>query len=360
VIKYLVDGPGPDAGSLVAMYERILDGVEPVDALIQASSELPSAWWPDFFIDYVGGEIYSVGPGVFLPAVSQSWEITDEEDRERIFSSHEPGVASYPDLSAKLFKIELESPELDENLGLRFRTIPEGISPSCMKVIVFGYGGGHLAYLGHDTDLTLTDGVRALMNQSYTDLIAVVTNSCFESSYTGESHGNLEVSLVELEEPAEYTRVQLEMEFNGRWRWVDDDQVEHFFEDLYSVDISVAGSGAPPAFFYGEWEDPDDPCQPSFGGIAVNFNEMGPDMAAFGTWATRGTRNDTCYQDRSITVLNMPLTGDDEYSVEGEEVCDFFRDPPFVVYNNGQGKEVRLREVLCDGDSRISLRFFTD
>ncbi|MFC1573484.1 hypothetical protein ACFL6M_07810 [Candidatus Eisenbacteria bacterium] len=55
-----------------------------------------------------------------------------------------------------------------------------------------------------------------------------------------------------------------------------------------------------------------------------------------------------------------PSKADGAFGREGEGICDFFRDSPLVIYMNTEGKQVRLWEVLCDGESRISLKFFAD
>ena len=188
VIKYLVERYGE--GVLVDMYKKIRGGAHPVEALVKSLDDPVSLWWPDFFREYLEGRIYGVGIGTFVAGKSGSFSIRSDSDVLKTFSG------SYPDLSAKIYLVELLYPEIDESAKIEFVADSPDIVPYLM---VFKFDKqGKVKYLASSVDsLTISD-VRALTDEGWHLLVAVVDDDYNPPDYAKTADVRLRVRVVTL------------------------------------------------------------------------------------------------------------------------------------------------------------------
>lgn len=186
VIKYLVDQYGQDF--LIKIYKEMDPKKNPVGQIINGIISDPEyVWWPGFFKDYVSGKIYGVKSNVFLDNKSGVFDITSESDTLKTFSG------SYPDLSAKIYIIALDYPDIDSSAKIRFQLSATDVHPDYMTVLVFGLKNDSLQYFGQGGDLVV-EQVRELTDQGW-DLLAVVVNSFNEPPYNSSSDIDLVVTV---------------------------------------------------------------------------------------------------------------------------------------------------------------------
>lgn len=150
---------------------------------------------PDFFKEYVSGNIYDVSSDVFtnpknLAGVSN---IKPEgEDTVEFFS------AKYYDLSANIYRINLphSSKDIDSDAEIRFVVNSVDVALDDLTLLVFGLKDGRLQYFD---GWTITN-VKGLTEEGW-DLIVVVVNSKYnKEDWDKTSDIELKVELVTTQE----------------------------------------------------------------------------------------------------------------------------------------------------------------
>jgi len=186
LLKHLAEGQG-GATTVTAAFHEVLNQPNGVNALLTSVSEAEYIWLPGFFRKYIAGELYDVQADSFLTTIGQAEEFTIDgiEDTLRHF------VHPYPDLSAKLYRVNLRFGNLSEDATITFAVGPQSLNVGYVDVVVFTYAGGELAYQSMADEVTIA-GVRELTASGY-DLVAAVVNSASEPPYEGTSNIELDV-----------------------------------------------------------------------------------------------------------------------------------------------------------------------
>ncbi len=210
MIKYLVDDDSRYGEyGLRDTYEAIWAGSGAMAALLNTVNALVADWWPDFFRAYVGGGVYNVDAAIFTQYgnLSGYWNVDDEDDTLKVFSSGHEGVGPYPDLSAKLFLIDLNYTAMDAASSMVL-TVSGEVGNEPVTMVVFGVKDGPLEYWGHTTvqsEFFEIPGLRGYIDDGWRQLLVVVVNSDFDPSlpspYTGTSDIDLEIRITEETEP---------------------------------------------------------------------------------------------------------------------------------------------------------------
>ena len=209
VIEYLVNDPRFGEQGLRDALERIWGGSSATYALLNTVNAFVTEWWPDFFKSYVGGEIYGVGKDVFLAGanLSGTWTIDDGNDTDSTFT------LNYPDLSAKLFKINLEYGSIDPAASLALDLSSEVSTP--ISVMLFGVEGNELKYWGHSTALgstsLLVPDVKDLYDDGWRELLVVVVNCDVSDTYLEETEITLEMKVLSGPSNLEYTGCAMDL-----------------------------------------------------------------------------------------------------------------------------------------------------
>ena len=172
---------------LTLTYTAIANGSHPVDALasfIYLLSEstdsnlyLIIAWYY-FLADYLLGKIYNVPGNIFLSGIPEAnvFDINGENDTVRIFQN------IYPDLSAGLFRINLNDPGFGESGTLEFSVTGGNATKENLGGFLCGYQGGNITLLGEMKKIFTYDEF-----QSYNSLIFLLCNANGNVPYTGNS-----------------------------------------------------------------------------------------------------------------------------------------------------------------------------
>jgi len=167
-IKYLVSRYGE---SIVRdIYLKILDQQHPVQAInlnLGITDNLFMIWEP-FLREYVQGNIYNVPKAPFLNATSGIFKIRSDTDLSKTFTE------TYPDLSAKLFTIGLNYPNISPAKAINFTIDQDVCDITLFKVKSHGT---LIEYISHSTTKKLTQkDLRSLTDDKY-NLFVMVTNS---------------------------------------------------------------------------------------------------------------------------------------------------------------------------------------
>ena len=170
------------------IYDELKKSSHPVDAVRNSLADPPASWWPEFVRAYVGGSVYAVSAATFLANTSGSFSIRSKSDTLAAFD------ASYRDLSAKLYYVDLSYSGIDSGATLRFTVHKDGQLSSSASVLLFGLTNGALEYWTEGVDVNVKK-IRDLTVAGQ-DILAAVVNSSCESPYTDFSDINLKVRVM--------------------------------------------------------------------------------------------------------------------------------------------------------------------
>ncbi len=195
------------------IYEGIMTGKSPVDALkyfysnalIVSPELLLTLDWTGFLSSYLTGKHYDVKGSTFMENIPEAniFNINQETDTVKVFQ----GI--YPDLSAQLFRINLNDPSLGEKGVLEFAITGGNVDPPLIMGTLYGFQDGRITPLGDISNAYQTAGV-----PTNTSLVLLLCNATANSPYTGNSTIELTIRAKrELSLP--YTYCQLELKVPG-------------------------------------------------------------------------------------------------------------------------------------------------
>lgn len=173
LIKYLVMEHG--ANILPEIYSYIDLDYKAIEALDLAIGNFPE-WWDDFLIRYVNGEIYDVSPTDFIGIRDGRFRVRTEDDTDW---SH---TGSYPDLSGKLFQIQITDTELPESANLDLT-----LTGSFSKIHVFSYNASGISLLASAEGNLNISGLREIQENGRNLLVLTTQSHAVPEYLTQES-----------------------------------------------------------------------------------------------------------------------------------------------------------------------------
>jgi hypothetical protein len=183
-IKFIMDNYNENNELLLSIFSSIVFGstANPVDAILNSINTEEFYWWPNFFKEYLLGNVYKVNINDILDKIPSLDELhfVDATDTLKYFEG------SYPDFSAKLCRINI-SEAVKEKAVLNFKIGPSSLNLNYVTAIIFGLKDGQLTLLNEGTNFSVSE------IQQYSTLIACIVNSGNEPPYTGNLNINLEV-----------------------------------------------------------------------------------------------------------------------------------------------------------------------
>jgi len=208
VIKYLVQSEGFGLSGIGRMYQNKSerDLSMPPQILLLALYSHSTYWWPDFFIEYILGNIYPVPIDYFLD-YAEAWTVNDITDTLAVFNSDD-GLFGCRDLSANMYQIYLNHNNFEETDNMLFSLENTGGS-EYLSIVMFGINGDKVEYLNTaDAQDFEIPNLKRYYDNGTKQFLAVVVNSKYNTSnYLGQSSYELKVSI---KKPKEYTRCSIE------------------------------------------------------------------------------------------------------------------------------------------------------
>jgi hypothetical protein len=170
------------------VYQELSGGLQHVNALLNSMADPPSAWYPDFLREYLSGQIYGVSAQTFLGNAHGTARIQSAKDTLFLYQ------LSYPDLSARLFVVDLAFPDIDEKASLRITLTPSEILGNHGSLMVFGVQNGTLVSWTEGQDITI-EKLKDLTAAGTKILIAAV-NSSSDMPYDAPLGADLRLRVV--------------------------------------------------------------------------------------------------------------------------------------------------------------------
>jgi hypothetical protein len=209
LIKYLMNEYGTNL--LFKFYSKVLSNEKSADALLESIKESPSIgtgnyveeniWWPNFFKEFIQGNIYNVPSEEFLKNITETIEFNDGDTLKY-------ADETYYDLSAKLFKIKINSDDIKNNKSLNFKIGQESLNLDYVKALVFGIRNSNLVFISEGIDFSLGNLYQ------FDGLLACVVNSGNEQPYTGTSEIQLD---IRAKEELQFNACKIEVGAMGIW-----------------------------------------------------------------------------------------------------------------------------------------------
>ena len=185
LVEYLTNYSEKGENIIFDIYNNILASEvsenPSVDGVIKALNNTENIWWPNFFKEFIQGNIYNVTGEEFLKNITKTIDFNDGDTLKYIDEI-------YNDLSAKLFRIDINSSDTKDSKSLNFKLGPSSLNLDYVKTLVFGISDNKLTFLSEGIDFSVGNLAQ------YDALLACVVNSGNEPPYTGSQNITMQVS----------------------------------------------------------------------------------------------------------------------------------------------------------------------
>ncbi len=337
VIEYLVSDSRFGVDGIKGTYETIATGSTPTAALLNNMDALVTTWWPEFFENYVGGEVYGVSSDVFTSHASE-WTVDDVNDTLITFSQ------DYPDLSAKLFRIDLEYSSFDESADLIMTLTGELSTP--VSIVAFRIDGTSANYLGQATSQGSASyeisNLQNLISGGLDQLLIVAVNCNVSETYMAQSNLDLQMKIETEPTGTAYNSFDFGFKIEGHWlhiiNEVEYEYVDHLIESPWGLVDNIIGEMTDDDTFEGSYESED-----VVGEVQATFNTTRDTLLSVSlemTWEPPGG----IYKYHSFDAVNVPRSDElDDWSwfrVDGTVVMDCLDDVQHN-YSNPSNNETR-------------------
>ncbi len=370
VIKYLVDDAAFGMQGISKTYNNITIYSDPMEALIQTVNKPLIEWHPDFFKKYVNNEVYDLPKDYFINSAQHEWTISSDVDTEKVYSSNNLLVGDYPDLSAKLFKINLNYPGLTETHDMRLSM--KGIGSELgLSLLVFGIKNGNTVFLGssYAQDFELQN-LSGFYSDNMRQFLVVLVNSNGVSPFLGKTSIDLTIKVNNGSQGGssfDLTNNKCRVSLNvlADFIYQTADTAYFITEPLYTGSQLVSGSFTGNTFI-GIFDSI------GYTGISDTFSfhdtitvtlnsalNMVTDIQ-FSGLVTNTFPN--IIWKTGFTAANIPINVSDNtvFELSGPEVCNSVTDVVYSYENFNSTKDIE--DFRCDGNSSISLyiKFFKE
>lgn len=308
---------------------------------------------------YVQGDIYNVSGNVFTREKNISGMFDIESDDDTLAKFPE----SYPDLSAKFYRINLRHKTMAENAMIELK-VSTSVAAEDIKLVLFKFDGNALTFLKYGHLRVLIENARQFTDEGV-DLVAMVVNSSYHlPDYTANSDIDLEITVSGKAEMAyNWCRIA----FHANMHFSVGDTADYWKETL----VSWEGEGS---FldnkFTATWqntEDPNDHSKISSGSMTVVVDPVRTDsfdVVSFSATKTADRPEGGYPEEASISGNNIPFNEfDDLYNLflrcleQGTEACtrvgSFNYERSFPTY----GEKV-TGPPQCNTESEVRIVFW--
>lgn len=194
IIKYLVDDEIFGYEGIVKTCIDIGNGTNAISSLINNVNGTIGEWYPEYYKKYLLRELYIIPSTYFSNYAHYEWNINSKNDTLSKFLAEETDY--YPDISARLFRINLNYPEIDATQNMLFKMdAPNSLNG--LSLVVFGVKDQNIIFLGTaNSQDFLIPNLRAYYEDDIQQfLVALVNSNITQSDYLGKTAVDLEISI---------------------------------------------------------------------------------------------------------------------------------------------------------------------
>jgi hypothetical protein len=194
IVKYLREFKNMEY-SAIGNYYRTRTYQTWISEFLKLVEDPITAWWSDFFKKYLNNELYKLPEDYFIRFAHTEWNINSEQDISKTFTSTE--IGTYQDLSAKMFKINLNFADLDNTQNLKFKMMGPDDNKD-LSLILFKVINNKLEFI-ETTQLAEYEIInpKSYFEDGTGEFLAVLVNSNItQEDYLGESEITLQLSVT--------------------------------------------------------------------------------------------------------------------------------------------------------------------
>lgn len=356
IMKFLVEDNRFGKEGIKNTFFDIRNGQDPISALINNVDDLFTEWFPEFFKKYINNEIYDIPTNYFSNDANEEWSVNNANDTLKIFAASEIGL--YPDLSAKIFKINLNYSEFSDSQNMLL-SMKGPVTEGGLSLVVFGIQDGEMIYL--ETALAQDFGIPNLKeyyDNGMRQFLVVLVNSLGATPFLGESDIDLTITVGSNSQSGggplelDYNRCELQLfskqlyeRENGST--FETETVEGFSKhgEMLSNHF-VADYNENSGMFVGRLE------------IVIDTNT---NTLTYVNWVDEYTNTDLpTYHKTEITAVDIPLFDQSNgiYKISGDQTCINITN--YTYYQDFSGSVTTLQSIECNSSSYLEIRLYKE
>ena len=362
VIKYLLDDERYGVPGMVRTFEDMWGGESSVGAIVNNMQALVTEWWPEFFIQYVGGNIYNVSSSEFMKEenIARTWNVDENSEMSKTFTSAD--VGTYPDLSAKSFLINLNNQNFEDDDSL-FINVDGEQTDDGLAAVAFILKDDKLEYINHKNAIAgelEIPGLKSYVENNWNQILMVVVNSILYPPYTGTSDIDVTMRIGskmpddEMPEVPYHCLLEIDVVKYYQYTSAGTTYVQPSELNLGpACDGSLSGNIFTANYSYIIGED-----LLVTGTVLATFDSAKTEITSL-TWDEQqlpGSANYT--RTISLDAVNIPYSGlDKTYWINDEETCDHIVTFTDTQVTSGEGLSFSIQSYECTIDSYIQAAF---
>jgi hypothetical protein len=347
LINYLTGKYGE--GFIKSVYESVYAGTNVIDAISKYTEE-PVNWLEDFFRQYIltNLDIYGVN-GV--------WWGQSSEERYTIGNINDIGYQfrfNYPDLSARLYRIDFKDASLDDDDKIVL-SLDGGVS----EITVFSLLKDNIQFLTNSYNSVTIEKIKQNFQDKKTSLLILVVNNKAVKPYTGKEFIDLNLSVVRNQVSPEWNACGVQVNVMGHYYEFTSETSREYDSDgaIYNWK-AYPGSFTENTFtgnYYETFTAYDNTLTIS-GEVTLVLNPQ-HNLIETLTWTEEHESTDGFTRTESFTVKDIPEAWSEVFQIEGEDVCDHIESLS-VNQVSDDGLNYSLQSWVCNGDSKIFISFY--
>lgn len=367
ILKYLAEDEELfGMKGLKKMHSNLGKDVDPISALLKTVDGNVVDWLPDFTQKYLMGEIYDLPQSSFFDNVPLEWNINSNTDTLKEFNYFPANY--YPDISAKLFKINLNHQPEDDTYNMLFDM--RGNTEFGLSLVVFGIKNNELTYLetAHAQDFIIPN-LKEYYDKNIRQFLAVLVNTLGVPPYDGNSEVDLIIQIDNNFEGGggldlQYNLCRIEVYLQGLFedtRWAEGTQVEyttgvgtsHDYYDYEDTVRTISGSFYG-NIFTGSFDNGEGWTQTA----TVTLSEEQDKIIDYSFEEIHAVWSDHRVL-RKVSGSNIPVSNSKNtlFESRGENSCSSVFEIQLMTIRN-ETDTSKIVDFWCDENSRVIIQFY--
>ncbi len=351
ILKYLTEDEELfGMKGLKKMHSNTNEDTDPIVALLKTINGNVVDWLPDFYKKYLAGEIYELPQNSFINNADYDWNINSVNDTSKLFDPSAP----YRDLSAKLFKINLNYSPIDESYDMTL-SMSGTNTLDALSLVVFGIQNDETIYLetAHAQDFVIPN-LKEYYDNNMRQFLIVLVNGFGVPPYWEESDINLEVKIDDDYEGGagngefDYNYCELQLYVNKFYEREDGSTFEQETIEPLSVDGEMFGNRFVAKREFYVFADT----------MEVVLSEDGDSILLLDWTSWYRTDSPASTHKTVIEAIGIPVYDSDNgvFKVSGIQTCGNVTH--YSYDQNFQGNETTVTSINCNNNSFLEIKLY--
>jgi hypothetical protein len=367
LIEYLVKNTSFGMEGFINTYRNIKSDFDPLSSLFTNVDGLFIEWFADYYKKLINNEIYELPKDYFIKNSNIIWNVNSENDSLKVFNAQDPNVDTYLNLSAKLFKININYKPTDETYKMRLSVLGP-VDQFGLYFHVFGIQNNELTFIESIPAINYYE-IPSLKN-SYDKFLVCVVNGLGNSPYIGESDIDFKVQIGnnfdggDVQADLDFNLCRIEVYLQGLWkdtRWAEGTTQEvalgvstyHDYYDYEDTVRTISGSFYGNVFT-GSFDNGEGWTQTA----TVTLNDQYNSIIDYSFEEINTTSYGYVYK-RKVSGSNVPVSSKKNslFEIKGTDACSgVFNIQSKTIINGSDSSQVI--DHWCNENSRVIIQFY--